>query len=311
MSAPKKSSQPNELVQLISQIPPVTRFALLATFVMFILARSELVSFHWFFFEPYHTFMKLQLWRVFTGSFFLMKKSKLGFVMALFQFYKDSSNLETFHFYGKSHAEYVYVLSFLIFGVVATVTAFRIEPSEFVAEGFMMALAGLWSLKNWNTPSMFYGLFSIRGKYIPLVNMLLSYLFDDHFATFPLIVTGLFVAYVYNCLDTWSLGPFYGFLRGKAHRGYGLVNDGQFRAPWWFKGIWNFFADKRKPTATVVRDKTQKYQGEGRKLGSKSSSDDISSTNLATESLSRQNSETKSTAFSTGAFPGKGQRVGA
>ncbi|CEP62869.1 Dfm1p LALA0_S06e05710g [Lachancea lanzarotensis] len=267
MANMKKTSQPNEVAQLLAEIPPVTRSVLLAFFVLYTLMRSGIVSPEWMSFWPYDAFMKMQIWRVFTGPL-IINKGKMGTLFTLFEFYTHSSHLETHHFSSKENAEYVYLLAVLLAGMVSCVTVSQIQCPYTLADGFMASLTCLWSIKNWNTPLMFYGLFPIKGKYNPLLQLFLSYLFDDEHRTFPLIVTGLVVGYVYNCLDTRSLGPLYGYIRSST-LGYGIVNDGHFRAPRWFTGIWGFLANNRRRTVNVIVKNTHAYQGHGRKLGSK------------------------------------------
>ncbi|SCU83363.1 LAFA_0D03136g1_1 [Lachancea sp. 'fantastica'] len=267
MASSRKTSQPNEVAQLVAQIPPVTRSVLLAFIVLYTFMRAEIVSYEWLCFQPYDAFMKMQIWRVFTGPLIIFK-GKMGTLFTLFEFYTHSSHLETYHFSGKENAEYVYLVCVLLAGVVSAVTVLQIQCPFTLVEGFMASLTCLWSIKNWNTPLMFYGLFPIKGKYNPLLQLFLSYLFDDEQQTLPVIVIGLVVGYVYNCLDTKSLGPLYGYVRGSA-QGYGLVNDGHFRAPRWLTGIWGFLVNNRRRTVNVIVKNTHSYQGQGRKLGNK------------------------------------------
>ncbi|SCU85943.1 LAME_0D03708g1_1 [Lachancea meyersii CBS 8951] len=268
----RKSTQQNELAQLVAQIPPVTRFVLLAIVVLYTLLRAGILSDVWFYFWPYETFLKLQIWRMITGPL-IIRKGKLATLFTLFEFYTHSSHLENYHFHGKDHTEYVYLLCVLLTGLVCSVTLLRIDCPFTLVDGFMAALTCLWSIKNWNTSLMFYGLFPIKGKYNPLLQLFLSYLFDDEQHTFPLIAVGFVVAYVYNCLDTRSLGPLYGYIRSKAS-GYGLVNDRHFRAPRWFLAIWGFLVNNQRRTVNVIVKNTHSYQGQGRKLGSKNDGKD-------------------------------------
>ncbi|SCU95142.1 LADA_0G13784g1_1 [Lachancea dasiensis] len=312
MAPVRKGSQPNEVAQLVAQIPPVTRFVLAAIVVLYTLVRAQIVRDTWLCFWPYHTFVKLQVWRMFTGCF-LVFKGKMGTLFTMFELYTHSSHLESFHFHDRNHAEYVYLLCVLLVGVVASATALRIDCSYTLIDGMMAALTCLWSIKNWNTALMFYGLFPVKGKYNPLLQLFLSFLFDDEVATFPLVVIGFSVAYAFNCLDTRSLGPLYGYIRGKP-MGYGLVNDRQFRAPRWFSSAWRVLSDGQSRSMHAVFDKTKTYQGQGRKLGSRDPSDagrvGVDSAGVAAASMSRPKTS-PTMAFSSGpAFRGKGQRVG-
>lgn len=309
MAAPKKQSNSNELAQVVSQIPPVTRTLLAGVVAMTIVSSMGIVPREWLLFFLYPTFMKLQLWRMYT-SCFLLPMDKMAAVFWMYNLYSYSSHLENAHFYSKNNVDYLFLLWSLIGAIVVSVTALRLDLSYNLTNSFMGALACIWSIKNWNVTFMFYGLFPLKGKYDPLFQLFLAFVFENHPGGFMLTLIGYCVGYLYVCLDTRTLGPLYGYIAGKTSS-YGLADCGHFRAPWWFSAVCEFFG-KSKHKVNVIIDKTTSYQGQGHRLGSeKAAAADAARVAAArAERFKTTTVQTNHKTTASGFFPGKGQRVG-
>lgn len=203
MQPTKKTSNTNELAHVVSQIPPVTRAMLAGVVFMTVVSSMGLIPHHWLYFSWYHAFMKLQLWRVYT-SCFILPHEKMAAVFWIFNLYSYSSHLESVHFRSKNNVDYLFLLWSLIGSVVISVTVLRLSSSFDLSNAFMGALACMWSIKNWNVTVMFYGLFPLKGKYEPLFQLFLAFVFERYPGGFELTLLGYTVCYLYHCLDTRS-----------------------------------------------------------------------------------------------------------
>ncbi|CUS24113.1 LAQU0S14e00408g1_1 [Lachancea quebecensis] len=309
MAVPKKTSNSNELAQVFSQIPPVTRTLLAGVVAMTVVSSMGIVPPNWLYFYLYPTFMKLQLWRMYT-SCFLLPTDKMAAVFWMYNLYSYSSHLENAHFHSKNNVDYLFLLWSLIGAIVISVTALRLDLSYNLTNSFMGALACIWSIKNWNVTFMFYGLFPLKGKYDPLFQLFLAFVFENYPGGFTLTLTGYCVGYLYVCLDTRSLGPLYGFMAGKS-MSYGLTNCGYFRAPWWFSAVCELFG-KSGQKVNIIMDKTHNYQGTGRRLGSEKAAAADAARLAAARAEHSKTTTLQASQKTTGSkiFPGKGQRVG-
>lgn len=309
----------NGLVQLLSQIPPITRTLLSAIVVLTILNRLTLVPTSLLVFSWYHTFIRLQLWRTFT-SFILLPPQAMPALLEMYNIYSRSSQLEMVHFHNRPAVDYLFYLMFSTSTIILSVIVLQIENCFILTSGFVGCLTYTWSIDNSDVKVMFYGLFPIWGKYFPLIQLFMSFVFDDSgtgYSNFLITLIGFSTGYLYSCLDTRSLGPIYGFLSRKG-RGYGYINSGQFRAPWWFVNIYDFMFrennDNSRYRVHVSFGRPSSFNGKGQRLGSTGNANRLGSEESGeirtAEVGNERNTSRATTGTSTGYFPGRGQRVG-
>ncbi|SCU88740.1 LAMI_0D11166g1_1 [Lachancea mirantina] len=312
-------SHNNSPMQMLQQIPPVTRALLFGIFALLVVTKIGIVPAYLVQFSWYHVFMKLQVWRMFT-SCLLLPDQPMPALLEVYNIYAHSSELELMHF-GRSHTyDYIFYLTFGVLSIVMSVVLLRINNPFDLSNAFDGFLTYTWSIDNRNVKVMFYGLFPIWAKYFPLIQLFITFLFDDPIqgrSKFFITLIGYSTGYLYSCLDTRTLGPLYGYLTRQPN-GYGYLNFGQFRAPWWFAGACDLFfgnglrSDRYKVNVPIRNAST--YQGKGQRLGMKKRAVGIH--DQTTEIQNEQRHDTGSSATwasgnsASGYFPGKGHRVG-
>lgn len=319
----RSATHNNGLMQMIAQIPPITRALLSGIVVLSVLCRIGILPSRFLIFSSYHTFMKLQLWRMYT-SCLLLPNQAMPALIEMYNVYARSSQLELNHFQNRK-VDYLFYLTFSILTIVLSVMLLQIMDASNLLGGLVQIQFGLvltnafvgcltytWSVDNRNTRVMFYGLFPIWGRYFPIIQLFISFLFDDSgfgFTNFVITLIGFSTGYFYSCLDTRSLGPIYGYLASKPS-GYGYVAAGQFRAPWWFVGLCDLaFGNSNtqdRYRVNVPFGKQREYHGKGQRLGTTraQTAERIQIENPRTRIAEPERNTT------SGFFPGKGQRVG-
>lgn len=224
----------NELIQFVGQIPPVTRCICLIMVLICLVQRLSILpryftDFQW---SLYGVAFKLQIWRLFTCFLILPPNDAMKACFDLYTVYTRSLHLELVHF--NRSIDYLFYICFNFALILVLAEICHIEYGIFT-NAFIGSMLYTWTLDNSNVKVMFYGLFPILGKYLSLVHLFMSFLFDDTrgYTRFSITVIGFCAGYVYSCLDTRTYGPLYGYLRGKGPE-YGVRDSGRFRAPTWF-----------------------------------------------------------------------------
>ena len=225
----------NEMWQFVSQIPPVTRGLCLLLVLICLIQRLQILpaQFSDFGWSLTWATRKFQIWRLLT-SFLILPMDAMTACFQLHTIYSKSQHLELIHFQNNS-VDYLFYICFNFAQIILIVELFQIKYPIFT-NAFTGMLIYTWTMDNSNVKVMFYSLFPILGKYLSLVHLFVSFLFDDGvqgYNRFCITMIGFTSGYVYSCLDTRSYGPLYGYLM-KKEDGYGTVNRGQFRAPRWF-----------------------------------------------------------------------------
>ena len=292
----------SELNSMLNEVPIVTRWIIGTIVVQTVITRLGYLPYEKTLYHFILATKRFQIWRSFTACFILPARS-LPALFDLYTIYSRSTDLEQrrntmdYTFYLWFCVSMLALLSSLAFG---TRTLVNLETS------FTFILSYTWSVDNANTRVVYFGLFPILAKYIPLMELFLAFLFNEDFAG-PFM--GLIVAYMFQCLDTRSFGPIYGSI---FHiHGYGFSPIGQFGMPRLIKDL---FA--KRPTSK----KSYMTHGEGRKLGSSfspstettpitfSHADNDAGSGLGSTSSSPHHPTATSTIHR--GFPGKGRRLG-
>lgn len=308
--------------QLWLSIPPVTRTLLTFSIVMTIVARLQFISPMYFIYMWSWTFKKFQIWRLVTSCLILSPQA-MPALMELYTLYDRSTQLEQVHFGpGLSNRQgpmvslhYVYYLCFCILTIAMTATILYGSGYPFVlTSGFISCITYTWSIDNANAKIMFYGLIPVWGKYFPLIQLFISFVFNE--GNFVISLIGFATGYLYTCLDTRTLGPLWGVISRKADPNYGVLPNGKFPTPWWFTSLYaritgahnappapnNNFAD-----VPVTPRETRSFSGRGQRLGTSPitlpQSDDSGSARTSGTRL-------RSGSSNLNEFQGRGQRVG-
>ncbi|KAL3232151.1 hypothetical protein RNJ44_04067 [Nakaseomyces bracarensis] len=262
-------------------VPPITRHLLALCVAVSCSCHTKLLGYDKILFTWRQAFTKFQVWRVLT-SCLLLPKSLMPALMEGYNLYNRCSQLEQ-NFYLQasrpslgSHNFAYYLLFCLI--VIPSMAGFMYGSTYplFLTSAFTACLTYTWSLYNANSKIMFYGVLPIWGKFFPVLQLATSFVLGSQ-ADFKLSLMGIMTAYIYNCLDTWSLGPLVGrFFTGTEN--YGMESKGYMEAPGWFVYVYNLISGEKTPAAKNVATKStgaklgQLIGRGGRRLGTK---DDI------------------------------------
>lgn len=276
----RKDSTKSEPWQFASHIPPITKWLCVSMVSICLVRRLNILpmpfgDFGW---SLSLTFRKFQVWRLLT-PFLVLPMQAMQACFALHTIYSHSQQLELVHFHNKP-SDYLFYLCFNFTLTILMAQLFRINYPIFL-NAFTGSLIYTWTIDNSNVKVMFYGLFPILGKYLSLVHLFVSFLFDGtphDYSMFFITMIGFTAAYIYSCLDTRSLGPVYGFL-AKRDYFYGKQNTGHFRAPAWFQSLTcPLFNDTsssdqsratNSPSSRIRLFHRTNFQGKGNRLGTK------------------------------------------
>lgn len=282
----------SELIRALRNIPIVTRY-LIFSVVMVKIATRLFVNPNNYVGYVFNEIVKhVQFWRPFTSSI-ILHPDPMPAIMELYTIYSRSSQLEL----RRQRLDYAFYMFFCVLVMSVMVPLYYgTENYVILTSGFLMCLTYTWSLDNSNLNVMVYGLFPIRGKYFPLVQLLLDFMFFSNW--FPVTVMGFLAAYLYACLDTGTLGPIYGWSTG-ASEFYGITPNGKLGAPQWLHKL---------SEASRHPSRAMSARSGGRKLGSKDHETTSSSTTTAP--VAKDSSTTVQRRARTTVFPGSGQRLG-
>jgi len=312
-------------------IPPVTRAILLLLCSVTSAYVLQLVHFGYLIFQWNETFKHFQLWRMVTSCMILPPQA-MPALLEIYNIFTRSAQLENEHFFITSIAnpsiDYTFYICFCILSIVnVSAIVFGVSASMLLTSAFTSCLTFTWAVDNANTKILFYGIVPVYGKYYPLITLATSFIFGE--GNFFISLIGIFVGYIFLCLDTHTFGPIWGFIT-KKHSSYGRAPGGSLCAPHWFIYLYEiiFRIDKRHRFAATMmvpsttNDSTEVgFKGNGSRLGGSStggnklgssSQTNSKETKLRTEgSNNTTSSGSSATNNGTGNFRGSGQRLGA
>lgn len=293
----------SELGQFVSSIPPVTRSITLTSLVMGGLNSLQLIpstAFTCFF--PL-VWQKFEFHRLLTG-FLIPNPQAMQGMMEIYMVYSFSKGLEEMKF-KKNLPDYIYY--FMIVLPIILVGAYSFMPPLYsLSPSLLSALTFTWSILNYNQQVNFYFM-PIKASLLPAVSLGFRLLVDGQ-ESFILALLGMAAAYVYNCIETRSLGPLMSIITGKEpevnpnNNRLGTVNTmnhswfystGYLGAPDWLKKLFSRF--------TGIDYDSPAYNRRGFKVFPATSSNP----------KKNSNSTSTSTGRSTGTiFRGEGRRLG-
>lgn len=303
-------------------IPPITRTLFTLAIVMTIVGRLNLINPWYFIYVWSLTFKKVQIWRLLTSCVMLSSRA-MPALMELYSIYDRSSQLERGHFGpGLSNrrgpmvtVDYAYYLCFCILTITtATTIIYGSYYPVVLTSGFISCITYTWSIDNANVQIMFYGLIPVWGKYFPLIQLFISFVFNE--GDFVISLIGFTTGYLYTCLDTHTLGPIWGMISRKADPTYGISPNGKFSTPWWFTSLYARITGAHNETTTFNNNfanvpssqrETRTFSGRGQRLGTAPAT--LSQTS-GTDSGRASGSQLRSGPSNLNQFQGRGQRVG-
>lgn len=286
----------SELGQFIGSIPPVTRTFVITAVVMAGLNALQVVSITEFCPEFSMILGKYQLHRLFTG-FLVPNNQPMQGMMEIYMLYSFSKGIEEGKF-KRNLPDYLYY-HMIILPIMVICSYIGFPPLYSLNPALLSALTYTWSVLNYNQEVNFYFM-PIKASLLPAVSLGFRLIVDGTEA-FTLALVGSFAAYVYNCLETQSLGPLVQVFTGKEPQKGGarlgtaksmtsnvwFYSTGILRAPAWlhnlvckFTGVdYNSMAYNRSGFTVIPPKKhnvhtaaehipARAFKGQGRRLGS-------------------------------------------
>lgn len=223
---------------LWKSVPPVSRTIILLMTILTSLIALQLVSMGYLIFQFNEVLRHKQWWRLYT-AFLLLPPNAMSAIMEIYNIGSRAIYLETDRFLISRHysasIDFAFYLFFCsTFIIIGCVTIYGKYQPLVLTSAFDACLTLTWAIDNSNVEVRFYGILPVYGKFFPLLQGLVAFIFGGDLT---LIMLGFFAAYIFNCLDTRSFGPFYGLIT-KKNKWYGVVPTGKFHAPRWF--IWGY-----------------------------------------------------------------------
>lgn len=316
-------SNPNgtDPLQLWYGIPIVTRYLISSIVIITTLNRLDIIPTGHLVYQFNETVYHIQTWRPFTSCIILPLQA-MPAMLEMYNFYSRSSQLES----RRKPVDYLFYLFFCIIVICLTVTlAFGKNHAVILTSAFASSLTYTWSIDNSNVKVMFYGLFPIWGKYFPLIQLFIAFVFGED--NFVISLIGFLTAYLYLCLDTRTFGPIFGWIIKSDDPYYGILPNGKFGAPSAIKRLFTMGSLTQPTSSTRMNhshnQKLSMNKSQGQKLGFKTSSPTTSSPSSSSSSPSSYTEKSrKPKAAADGSsssttkkadhrgFPGAGQRLG-
>ncbi|QLQ78281.1 hypothetical protein HG537_0A05280 [Torulaspora globosa] len=287
-----RGNNDNGPLQVLFGIPIVTRYLISSAVVMTLLIRLQILKTGTLLYQFNEVAGHLQIWRPFTACLILPFEA-LPAMLELYTVYSCSSDLES----RRTPLDYLFYLVFCVTTISLTLTLLAgVSESMVLTSGIVSCLTFTWSMDNSNVKVLFYGLFPVWGKYYPILQLFMAFAFGNR--DYVVCLVGFLTGYLYACLDTRTLGPFYGWLIHSPN--YGIFPNGKFGAPQFIKSLLQESQDRRNSRLNG------RPRG-GQKLGFKDTTSDYttSTTSSTTQRPTSQTINHRSTFF-----PGAGQRLG-
>ncbi|QLL30716.1 hypothetical protein HG536_0A05310 [Torulaspora globosa] len=291
----------NSPLQVLFGIPIVTRYLISSAVVMTLLIRLRIVKTGALLYQFNEVAGHLQVWRPFTSCLILPFEA-LPAMLELYTIYSCSSDLES----RRKPLDYLFYLVFCVTTISLTLTLLcGASESMVLTSGIVSCLTFTWSMDNSNVKVLFYGLFPVWGKYYPILQLFMAFAFGNR--DYVVCLVGFLTGYLYACLDTGTLGPFYGWLVRSPNEYYGIFPNGKFGAPQFIKSLLQESQDLRNA-------KSSGRPRGGQKLGFKDTPGPSSATTSAytasPSSSTTQRAANTATNHRPAFFPGNGQRLG-
>lgn len=297
-------SNPNgtDPLQLWYGIPIVTRYLISSIVIITTLNRLDIIPTGYLAYQFNETVYHIQTWRPFTSCIILPLQA-MPAMLEMYNFYSRSSQLES----RRKPLDYLFYLFFCIIVICLTVSvAFGKNHTAILTSAFASCLTYTWSVDNSNVKVMFYGLFPIWGKYFPLIQLFIAFVFSED--NFAISLIGFLTAYLYLCLDTRTFGPIFGWIVKSNDPFYGIMPNGKFGAP---SAVKRLFTIGSLTQPAAMKQKLSMNKSQGQKLGFKTSSPTTSSsTDQTRKNPAEGSSSTTTKKADQGVFPGAGQRLG-
>lgn len=254
-------------------------------------------------FSPFYplVWQKWEFHRLLTG-FLVPNPQPMQGMMEIYMMYSFSRGLEETKF-RRNLPDYLFY-QMIILPIIIITSYVALPPLYSLHPALLSAFTYTWSLSNYNQQVNFYFM-PIKASLLPAVSLGFRLIVDGT-PSFLLGLVGTFAAYIYNCLETKSLGPLVQVITGKEPQRDGSTNRlgtvnsltntwfysmGILRAPEWLTAIvtritgvdynsavynrmgFTVFPAKTKegrPTgaSTGFSQRKPPFKGEGRRLGS-------------------------------------------
>ncbi|ODQ48931.1 hypothetical protein PICMEDRAFT_70524 [Pichia membranifaciens NRRL Y-2026] len=292
----------SELGIFVSSIPPVTRTITLTSLVMGGLHSLQLIPITAFTCHFPLVWQKFEVHRLLTG-FLIPNPQAMQGMMEIYMMYSFSKGLEESKF-KKNLPDYIYYFA-IVLPIILVGSYAAMPPLYSLSPALLSALTFTWSILNYNQQVNFYFM-PIKASLLPAVSLGFRLLVDGQ-ESFILALLGFAAAYVYNCIETRSLGPLMSIITGKEpevnpnNNRLGTVNTmahawfystGYLGAPRWLRRVLSRFTgvdydsptyNRRGFTAFAAKKSTSAgtgssaaaraagnvfFRGEGRRLGS-------------------------------------------
>ncbi|CCF58491.1 hypothetical protein KAFR_0E03390 [Kazachstania africana CBS 2517] len=301
-------------------VPPVTRTLVLMLGTVTSLAALQLVQMGYLVFQWNETFRHFQFWRIITACMVL----PLQAMPALFEIYNittRSLELERQHFMISSvhdpSIDYAFYLLFSILSFTNMATFFEGRNMPMILTSALSScITFTWAVDNRNNKVLFYGVIPVYGKFFPLIQLVISFIFGEGFMN---SLVGICTGYLFVCLDTRTFGPLWGYIFKKEPL-YGIMPCGKLSSPSWFKYTYETLFLSIKPEETAAPTTSSKnaflskFTGQGQKLGGKKTpvtrAGRLVREDTPNDSGSSTGTDATTDSTTTGSFRGKGQRVG-
>ncbi|CCH45803.1 DER1-like family member protein 1 [Wickerhamomyces ciferrii] len=215
-------------------------------------------------------------------------------LMDTYMLYSYSRGIEEFKFFN-NFIDYLFYF-FIIIPLI--IISSILLPTPLLQQALLGSLTYTWSRANKDHQVSIYFI-SIKASLLPVVTLGFRLLLEGNIA-FLAVLTGMASAYVYACIESWTLGPLYTYfcetfgIRIQNVNRVGTLNqieETTMKAPQWFKTIVEKFINVNNPkqlnknkihTLNSTNDNStsgsissgsifgngQKFQGKGYRLGS-------------------------------------------
>lgn len=200
----------SELGLFVSSIPPVTRTITLTSLVIGGLHSLQLVPSAAFICDFVIVRHKLEFHRLLTG-FLVPNPQAMQGMMEIYMVYSFSKGIEEGKF-KKNLPDYIYYFG-IILPIILSGSYIFLPPVYSLNPSLLSALTFTWSILNYNQQVNFYFM-PIKASLLPAVSLGFRLLVDGR-DSFNLALLGFAAAYVYNCIETKSLGPLMSIITGK------------------------------------------------------------------------------------------------
>ncbi|CCE65120.1 hypothetical protein TPHA_0J03000 [Tetrapisispora phaffii CBS 4417] len=289
-------------------IPPITRIILSSIVTLMALWKFSIIDLSRFVFSWHLSVKRFQFWRIFTSSIIIIPggaAQALATILDFYNLYSRSLHLETVHFRNNKANYAYYIMCCMVIVSLLTSAYFQISEREFILKSaFSSCIGYTWAMDHKDSQILYFGFIPIKGKYYPVLEIIMSFVFNGGDDSFQLCVIGVLTGYIYECLDTKSFGRILWWLTNKNPNYYPF---GYFKPPVWFVTL----------ISIIDGTRITKFGGRGERLGN-SNRNAKTSTIRSSKSNEKSTAEKKESAASRFAtftterknFPGKGQKLG-